>query len=327
MGFQHRTGVRGEVGLDGNFVREEVEPLDHLTHQDEFAVYAPLSPELAAIVRPLQDRVREQGLWACHLGPELGGQGFGQVKLALINEILGRTAWGPIVFGCQAPDTGNAEILAMFGTDEQKQRYLRPLLNGEIFSAFSMTEPLGGADPRLFETTAELDGDDWIISGDKYFTSNAQNAAFFIIMAVTEPSAPPRESMSMFLVPAETPGIPVRHSRDLPRSTLTRLGWKCVESPSLSARMSAIQLVGDVAMHHQGILRGLGQTVNCLTRSHRPCSGKGASGVGRSVQNSCTTASTRRLPGAKSAEGDARSAGRRRLLRSGWEDAEASNRS
>jgi len=189
------------------FVREEVEPLDHLTHQDEHTVYAPLSPELAKIVRPLQDKVREQGLWACHLGPELGGQGYGQVKLALINEILGRTAWGPIVFGCQAPDTGNAEILAMFGTDEQKQRYLQPLLDGEIFSAFSMTEPHGGADPRLFRTLAVQDGDDWIINGEKYFTSNARNASFFIIMAVTDPDAGHRERMSMFLVPAETPGI------------------------------------------------------------------------------------------------------------------------
>jgi len=189
------------------FVRDEVEPLDHLTHADEHTVYAPLSPELAKIVRPLQDRVREQGLWACHLGPELGGQGYGQVKLALINEILGRTAWGPIVFGCQAPDTGNAEILAMFGTDEQKQRYLQPLLNGEIFSAFSMTEPHGGADPRLFRTRAVQDGDDWIINGEKYFTSNARNASFFIIMAVTDPDAGHRERMSMFLVPAETPGI------------------------------------------------------------------------------------------------------------------------
>ena len=189
------------------FVRDEVEPLDHFTQQTEHVVYAPLSPELAKIVRPLQDRVREQGLWACHLGPELGGQGYGQVKLALINEVLGRTAWGPIVFGCQAPDTGNAEILAMFGTDEQKRRYLQPLLDGEIFSAFSMTEPHGGADPRLFRTLAVQDGDDWIINGEKYFTSNARNASFFIVMAVTDPDAGHRERMSMFLVPSETPGI------------------------------------------------------------------------------------------------------------------------
>src|SRR6476661_1314027 len=160
------------------FVREEVEPLDHLTHQDEHTVYAPLSPELAKIVRPLQDKVREHGLWACHLGPELGGQGYGQVKLALINEILGRTHWGPIVFGCNAPDTGNAEILAMFGTEEQKARYLRPLLNGELFSAFSMTEPHAGADPRLFRTRAVRDSDGWVLNGEKYFTSNAQNATF-----------------------------------------------------------------------------------------------------------------------------------------------------
>lgn len=192
--------------MDG-FVRDEVEPLDNLTHGSEHTVYSPLSPELAKIVRPLQETVRAQGLWACHLRPELGGQGYGQVKLALINEILGRTAWGPIIFGCQAPDTGNAEILAMSGTEEQKQKYLQPLLAGEIFSAFSMTEPHGGADPRLFKTRAVQDGDDWIINGEKYFTSNASNASFLIILAVTDPEASVRERMSMFLVPSETPGI------------------------------------------------------------------------------------------------------------------------
>lgn len=191
-----------------DFVRREVEPLDYLDG-DEHVVYAPLSDHLAAIVRPLQNEVKSRGLWACHLGPELGGQGFGQVKLALINEILGRTAWGPIVFGCQAPDTGNAEIIAKYGTEEHKARYLQPLLNGDIFSAFSMTEPHGGADPRLFKTRATLDGAEWVVSGEKFFTSNANNASFLIVMAVTEPNAPARESMSMFLVPADTPGIEI----------------------------------------------------------------------------------------------------------------------
>jgi acyl-CoA dehydrogenase len=189
------------------FVRDEVEPLDHLTYTDAHIAYAPLSPGLAKIVRPFQEKVREQGLWACHLRPALGGQGYGQVKLAFINEILGRTKWGPIIFGCQAPDTGNAEILAMFGTEEQKQRYLQPLLEGQVFSAFAMTEPQGGADPRLLCTRAVQDGDDWIINGEKYFTSNAPNAVFFIVMAVTDQEASQREQMSMFLVPAETPGI------------------------------------------------------------------------------------------------------------------------
>lgn len=195
-----------------DFVRTEVEPLDDLL-PDNSIIYGPLTPELEAIVRPLQKRVQEQGLWACHLGPELGGQGFGQVKLVLINEIVGRTNCGPIIFGCQAPDTGNAEILASHGTEEQKERYLEPLLAGKLFSAFAMTEPHAGADPRLLRATATLDGDDWIINGDKYFTSNARNAAFYIVMVVTEPDAAPKKSMSMFLVPADTPGIEfVRHT-------------------------------------------------------------------------------------------------------------------
>ena len=110
---------------------------------------------LRKVIDPLKQQVRDEGLWACHLGPELGGQGYGQVKLALLNEILGRSQWAPIVFGCQAPDTGNAEIIAHYGTDEQKAKYLQPLLDGELFSSYSMTEPQGGSDPTLFTTRAE----------------------------------------------------------------------------------------------------------------------------------------------------------------------------
>jgi len=105
-----------------------------------------------ALIPPLQDEVRAHGLWACHLGPELGGPGYGQVKLALLNEILGRSGSGstvgPVVFGCQAPDTGNAEILAHYGTPAHKEKYLQPLLDGKIFSCFSMTEPRVGPTPR-----------------------------------------------------------------------------------------------------------------------------------------------------------------------------------
>src|SRR5690242_21847911 len=90
-------------------------------------------------IKPLQERVRERGLWAAHLPPELGGQGFGQVKLGLMNEVLGACIYAPYVFGCQAPDSGNGEILALAGTAEQKERWLHPLLNGELRSAFSMT--------------------------------------------------------------------------------------------------------------------------------------------------------------------------------------------
>ena len=150
-----------------------------------------------------------EGLWATHLGPELGGQGYGQLKLALLNEILGRSQWAPIVFGCQAPDTGNAEIIAHYGTPEQKEQYLRPLLEGEMFSSYSMTEPHGGADPTQFPTRAVRDGDDWVINGWKFFSSNAKTASFLIVMVVTNPDVSPYQGMSMFLVPTDTPGVKI----------------------------------------------------------------------------------------------------------------------
>jgi acyl-CoA dehydrogenase len=188
------------------FVREEVEPLDLVWPHEQFV---PLDETRRKAIDPLKEEVRRQGLWATHLGPELGGQGYGQLKLALLNEILGRSAWAPIVFGCQAPDTGNAEIIAHYGTPEQKDRYLRPLLDGEIFSCYSMTEPQGGADPTRFETRAVRDGADWVINGWKFFSSNARTASFLIVMAVTDPNVSPYQGMSMFLVPADTPGIDI----------------------------------------------------------------------------------------------------------------------
>jgi acyl-CoA dehydrogenase len=138
----------------------------------------------------------------------LGGHGYGQVKLALLNELLGRTRWAPFVFGTQAPDTGNAEILAHFGTPAQKEKYLKPLLEGEIFSCYSMTEPHAGSDPKMFKARAWREGGEWVIEGEKFFSSNAKNAEFLIVMAVTNPEhANPYERMSMFLVPSSTPGV------------------------------------------------------------------------------------------------------------------------
>ncbi|WP_179470138.1 acyl-CoA dehydrogenase family protein [Mycolicibacterium vinylchloridicum] len=187
------------------FMRDQLEPLDFAPLDP----YEKTNPEVLRVLRPLQQQVRDQGLWAAHLGPELGGQGYGQVKLALLNEIVGRSRWAPSVFGSQAPDSGNAEILAMFGTEEQKERYLQPLLNGEISSCYSMTEPHGGSDPGLFTTHAERDGDEWVINGEKWFSSNARNASFFIVMVVTNPEARTHQKMSLFIVPAETPGIEI----------------------------------------------------------------------------------------------------------------------
>jgi acyl-CoA dehydrogenase len=189
------------------FVREEVEPLDLVWPAP--ANYQPLTPVRRRIADPLKQAVRERDLWACHLGPELGGKGYGQLKLALLNEILGRSTWAPVIFGTQAPDTGNAEIIAHFGTPEQKKRYLEPLLAGEIFSCYSMTEPQAGADPAMFTTRAERDGDGWVINGWKFFSSNARWAEFLIVMAVSDPDAGPYRGMSMFLLPRSTPGVEI----------------------------------------------------------------------------------------------------------------------
>jgi acyl-CoA dehydrogenase len=188
------------------FVKEECEPLD-LLFPEHGAVYDTSNKVARQIIKPLQAEVRRRGLWACHLGPDLGGPGYGQVKLALMNEILGRSYWAPTVFGTAAPDTGNAEILAMFGTEEQKARYLRPLMDGDIVSCFSMTEPHAGADPKEFKCKASREGDEWVIEGEKWFSSNARYASFLIVMAVTNPENSPSARMSMFIVPKETPGI------------------------------------------------------------------------------------------------------------------------
>lgn len=207
--FETDPDFQRELDWIDEFVRNEVEPLD-------FVLGSPWDihdPRFTKLVRPLQQIVKERKLWACHLGPELGGPGYGQVKLALMNEILGRSHFGPIVFGCQAPDSGNAEILAHYGTPAQKKRYLEPLLNNDIVSCFSMTEPQGGADPKVFTTQAVLDGDEWVITGEKWFSSNARYAAFYIVMAVTDPEVSAYKGMSMFIVPADTPGIEIiRHS-------------------------------------------------------------------------------------------------------------------
>lgn len=147
------------------FVREECETMDLLFPEMGLAYDTKHEPSRRHL-RPLQEQVKAQGLWACHLGPHLGGPGYGQVKLGLMNEILGRSNWAPTIFGTAAPDTGNAEILAMFGTEEQKAKYLKPLMDGEIVSCFSMTEPQGGADPGEFKCRAWQEGDAWVIEGE-----------------------------------------------------------------------------------------------------------------------------------------------------------------
>lgn len=203
MDFDIEPEFQEELDWADAFVRDEVEPLDQVLNH-AWDMSDPLRMEL---IPPLQQKVRERGLWATHLGPELGGAGFGQVKLALLNEILGRSHSAPIVFGCQAPDSGNAEILAHYGTPELKERYLEPLLRNDIVSCYSMTEPRGGSDPTGFTVSAVLDGDTWVINGEKWFSSHANFASFLITLAVTDPDAGKHRRASMFVVPADTPGV------------------------------------------------------------------------------------------------------------------------
>jgi len=212
MAWDFETEPEFEAKLEWmrGFVRDEIIPLETLDLDlDTFN----------RISAPMKDEVKARGLWAAHLPPELGGGGFGQVKLGLMHEILGQTAYGPSIFGNNAPDSGNAELIAsgieMNPEKEwQRQRWLEPLLAQEIRSAFSMTEPGAGADPTLLKTTAVRDGDEWIINGHKWFTSNGSVADILCVMAVTNPDVHPYQGSSMIIVPADTPGVNI--VRDVP---------------------------------------------------------------------------------------------------------------
>ncbi|MGE0387295.1 MAG: acyl-CoA dehydrogenase family protein [Gammaproteobacteria bacterium] len=193
------------------FVDEKCMPLDYLFDYEASAPYDWRNKPLRRIVEKLQDEVKAQKLWACHLPPNLGGPGYGAVKLTYINELLGKCFFAPVVFGCQGPDSGNSEILAMYGTPEQKERYLKPLLAGEIFSCFSMTEPQGGSDPTNFTCSAVRDGDHWVINGEKWYSSHANHANFLIIMAVTNPEAERHKRATMFIAPVDSPGVEFAH--------------------------------------------------------------------------------------------------------------------
>lgn len=210
MAWDFSTEPEFQAKLDWmrTFVREEIWPLETLVNDLPWE-------GLMQAMEPLREQVRAQGLWAAHLDPELGGQGFGQLKLGLMHEILGTTPIAPFAFGNAAPDSGNSEILALAGTPEQKERYLHPLLAGDLKSAFSMTEPDSpGSDPTMLKTRAVKDGDGYVITGRKWFSSNASIADFLIVMAVTDPGARRYQRASMFVVDVDTPGVDIL--RDVP---------------------------------------------------------------------------------------------------------------
>lgn len=164
--------------------------------------------EDAPVMRELRAKAKDLGLWNLFLPDDEWGAGLSNHDYSVLCEHMGRSPLAPRVFNCQAPDTGNAEILAEFGTPEQKERWLKPLLQGEIRSCFSMTEPeVSGADPTGLRTLASRDGDEWVINGHKWFTSGAVGAAFAIVMVVSNPKGAPHERASMIIVPTDAPGF------------------------------------------------------------------------------------------------------------------------
>jgi alkylation response protein AidB-like acyl-CoA dehydrogenase len=227
--------------------------------------------EADALIAGLRAHAREQGLWAPHLPPEAGGSNGSFLAYAHLNEEIGRSVWAQLVFGCQAPDAGNGEILWHFGTEEQKERWLKPLVAGEMRSFFSMTEPeVSGSDPTGLRTRAVRDDDEWVIDGHKWFSSGAEGAAFGIVMAVTDPEADPHRRATQIIVPAETPGVEI--VRAVPTMGHRGRGWTThCEVRYTGVRVPVENTLGDVGegfriaqkrlgpgrIHH--VMRWLGQ--------------------------------------------------------------------
>jgi alkylation response protein AidB-like acyl-CoA dehydrogenase len=183
------------------FVDKELIPL-------EPAFLTQSTAEILPEILEKQKKVKQMELWGPCYPTELGGMGLNLMEHALVSEALGRTPLGHFVFWCQAPDVGNIELLEMFGSADQKKRWLHPLIKGDIRSCFSMTEvDLAGSNPLLMDTTAVKDGDDYVINGQKWYTTSADGAEFAIVMAKTNPEAPPYLQASMIIVPCDTPGF------------------------------------------------------------------------------------------------------------------------
>ena len=201
MDFAISEKMQTVIGMIDEFVARELVPLEPLLLQGRFEE---LEPEVARRRR----MVKQMELWAPNHPAEYGGMGLDLVDHALVSEALGRSPLGHYVFGCQAPDAGNAEILHLHGTAAQKQKYLQPLVDGRIRSCFSMTEvDMPGSNPTMLATTAVKEGSDYVIDGQKWYTTSSDGAAFAIVMAVTNPEAPPYLRASMIIVPTDAPGF------------------------------------------------------------------------------------------------------------------------
>jgi acyl-CoA dehydrogenase len=201
-------------GLTAEIVNREILPNENMLWA-EMRAGTRLTDQDRELSRKLRDdvraKVRQAGLWAPHLPAEYGGAGLDFLELAYMYEVLAYAAGASSLFGVVAPNSGNQSILVRYGTEEQKQRWLMPLIEGTMESGFSMTEPdEPGSDPRSIKTTARRDGDEWVINGHKWFTSNGKRADFFIVMCRTEDvegGADRNAAMTQIIVPSDTPGV------------------------------------------------------------------------------------------------------------------------
>lgn len=202
MDFSESPKVKAVRGIVREFVEAELLPLEPALAKDGFAALLPRLREVRA-------RARQTGLWAAHVPEAHGGAGLSLTEFAHMSEELGKSPVGHWAFNVQAPDVGNMEVLMEHGTPAQQERFLHPLVRGEIRSCFTMTEPeLAGSNPVFLGTTARKDGGSWVIRGHKWFASSAEGAAFAVCMALTSPEAPdPYRRASMILVPTDTPGF------------------------------------------------------------------------------------------------------------------------
>ena len=201
MDFSVSEKMQTIIGMINEFVDKELIPMEAEFLSHDFH-------EMLPAIREKQEMVKKMELWAPNFPAELGGMGLSLLEHGLVSEALGRSPLGHYTFWCQAPDAGNVEILHMFGNEEQKEKYLKPLIQGKIRSCFSMTEvDMPGSNPVMLETTAVKDGDDYVINGHKWYTTAADGSDFAIVMAVTNPEAPSYLQASMIIVPTNTPGF------------------------------------------------------------------------------------------------------------------------
>ena len=243
------------------FVDEVVIPVER-----EVLGNGPISDEQ---LEALREEARDWGVYAPHLPEEYGGHGLSYRDMLPVFEAAGRSLLGAPAIKVEAPDEGNMHTLEMFGTEEQKEEYLRPLVQGEIRSGFSMTEPLqgSGSDPKMLQTTAEKDGDEWVINGHKWWTTQGMESDVLIVMAVTDPDAHPYNGCSLFLVPTDTDGVNI--VRDIPHMGGNVTGMGHAEIEYNDVRVPEDALLGELneGFSHAQSRLGPARLTHCMRYS------------------------------------------------------------